>query len=1789
MSIVKKRSAVARIRAAVALGTGTALLLPAGIAMADEPEAEYSVLVFSKTAGFRHGSIGAGKDMITQLGEEHNFHVDLTEDSSDFTDENLADYDAVVWLSTTGTVLNAEQKLAFENYIQAGGGYAGIHAASDTEYEWDWYGGLVGAWFDSHPENQEVNLKTTDHVHPSTAHFPPAMDWFDELYNYRTNPRGQVHVLQELDEKSYSGGNMGTDDHPITWCQDYDGGRAWYTGLGHTDEAYEDPVFQQLILGGIETAAGVVPANCSATQSDNFEKVSLSENTSNPMDMAPSPDGRTFYIERDGRVMVVGENGGVKTAGRLDVTLVQEFGLVGIELDPNFIVNNWIYLYYSPDGSDSDRVSRFTLEGDVLDIDTEEVLLEVPVQRDECCHAGGALQFDSQGNLYIATGDNTNPFASDAYSPHDERPGREAWDAQRTSGNTNSLSGKVLRITPQDDGSYTVPSGNLFENADPDLTKPEIFAMGFRNPFKVGIDKRTDALLVADYGPDASTADPDRGPDGRVEWNIVDEPGNYGWPFCHGGESYNYYDFDTGQSGPKWDCDNLVNVSPNNTGLTELPPNVEPDIWYGYGTNPDFPEIGGGGAPMAGGVYHYDDGLDSERKWPEYWDNKAIFGEWNTNKMFSFDMTDPLHVTDIDEIFSEWTFKRPHAMRWGYDGALYVIEWGSGFGGDNADSGLYRIDYVSGDRSPIARLSADKTNGSLPLEVTFDGSNSRHPDGSDFTMAWDFGDGSPVVSGEEIVQHTYVDAGTYTAMLTVTDEFGKEAISSIEITAGNTAPTVDVQWPPQGGFFEWGDQIDYEIDVTDPEDGDIDCQEVVTQPALGHDEHAHPYDFYYGCEGRLVIPGDEGHAGANIFGVITMTYTDKGYGDAQPLRTQEVVVLQTKRKEAEYYSDTGRVGDHPEGDPGVQAEKTSDPLGGYSNVGHIELGDWFSFDPVSLVGIDSMSIRGASETGGSLEVRLGDPENGELVGSVDIPATGGWQEWDFFDIEIPDDVSTDSQSLYIINTGGQYNVNFVDFDGKGVTANMRPEVDVSADPESGPAPLPVNFTADATDPEGDEVTFEWNFGDGNHSTEQNPTHVYTAPGTYRSRVTVTDQGGAVNEESVEIRVSQQGMMCLDGRSDGFDGDELDHNRWDTIIRESQDLRVEDGHLVIPTSLTDIYGAGGDTPNIVLQDLPDGNFTATTKLTLDADRAYQQAGLIIYGDDDNYAKMVFQARDSNGDKGERIFQFIREEDAEPNEVADSNTESLGEDYPDTVWVQFTSDGENLNASYSANGVDFVEMPETKTLDGIEDPKIGILALASEDSEVVDAEFDWFHITPDDSLSWSGDVSDEFDGDSLETCRWDVVRPDPSALRVNDGFLEIDTSSGDIYGEDNSDPKNFVLQDQPEGDWIIETLVDAAGFSEQYQQGGLIVYADDDNYVKLDYLADNQAGDPLAARLEFRSEIDGVVQDPQPDLKDITDTTWYLRLEKSGSTFTAYYSLDGEEWTALGEPLQNADAAVNGRIGLFAFGAQQNESATARFDYFRLVGEEEAPVPSVAISTDPETADGTNGWFTGPVAVSVEIENRDDFGEDVTVYREVRINGGDWREYSAPVEITDDGEHVVEARASTLTRAASDVMELAVNIDSTPPTVIAEVDEAERTITLAAEDPVSGVATVEYQIMDGDWLAYEEPVAVGDEETTVAFRAIDNAGNVSDEESVTLTAADGEDDPEDPIDPEEPTDPEDPDGAGESGGEDGQDGRRPPNDSGALPRTGATIALYVGVALAFIALGAYLINRRMTARR
>src|SRR5918994_1393510 len=457
-----------------------ASLLGASAASAQVTELD-RVLVFSKTAGFRHDSIPNGIAAIQQRGVDNGFQVDATEDAANFNDANLAQYDAVVWLSTTGDVLTTTQQRAFERYVQSGGGYVGIHSAADTEYDWQWYGELLGgAYFEGHPPGTPAaSIDVEDGDEPSTGHLPARWDRTDEWYNYQANPReAGVNVLATLDESTYTGGTMG-DDHPIAWCTDFDGGRAWYTGGGHTQASYSEPLFTEHILGGIRTAARAVPADCGeprqSTQAE-FDKVTLDDDTLNPFELDIAADGRVFYIERTGEVNIwKPDTESTVVAGEIPVYLGEENGLIGLALAPDFEQSGWVYLAYSvlPEETLEQRVSRFQVVGDQLDMGSEQVVYTWTHQRDTCCHSAGSLYFGPDGSLYISTGDNTNPFESQGFTPIDERPGRESYDAQRTSANTNDHNGKLLRITPHEailpgtepgiGETYEIPAGNMFE------------------------------------------------------------------------------------------------------------------------------------------------------------------------------------------------------------------------------------------------------------------------------------------------------------------------------------------------------------------------------------------------------------------------------------------------------------------------------------------------------------------------------------------------------------------------------------------------------------------------------------------------------------------------------------------------------------------------------------------------------------------------------------------------------------------------------------------------------------------------------------------------------------------------------------------------------------------------------------------------------------------------------------------------------------------------------------------------------------------------------------------------------------------------------------------------------------------------------------------------------------------------------------------------------------------------------------------------------------------------------
>lgn len=995
----------------------------------------FKVLIFSKTEGFRHSSIPAGIAAIEQLGADNDFIVEATEDASVFTFEQLQQYEAIIFLSTTGDVLNPNQQDAFERYIRSGGGFVGIHAASDTEYNWPWYGQLVGAYFDSHPAIQTATIEVADRIHPSTKHLPEYWERTDEWYNYTKNPRGQVHVLATLDESSYNGGNMGYD-HPIAWMHEFDGGRSWYTGGGHTEESYSEPAFLEHILGGIMYASGDIKGEFDATNDRQYQVTVIDGKPSFPMALAVLPNYDVLYIERRGAVKLWNQQTGlISIAAQFQVDSGREDGLLGIVLDPNFSTNNYVYVFYSPLSVSEQRVSRFTFDGATFDMNSEIIMLRIPTQRDQCCHSGGDLEFGPNGDLYITTGDNVNPFEADGFAPIDERAGRAYFDAQGTSGNTQDLRGKILRIRPEEDGSYSIPDGNLFlDDAD---GLPEIFVMGTRNPFRMAVNKYTGELVWGDVGPDAGGDNAARGPAGYDEFNRTTTAGNFGWPFCIAeNRPYREFDFATGSSGPAYNCAVPINNSPNNTGLDTLPPAQPAWIAYTYGFTEKWPELGSGQrTAIAGDFFHYDASLNETGSLPEYYDGSLFILEWTRNWIKEIRFNEQGELFQINPFFQSEPLVRPIDMQIGPDGAMYVIEWGTGFFEDNPDDRIIKIEFAQNlaNRNPTARAKANVSSGLAPLTVEFSGEASSDPDGDVLNFSWDFdGDGTSDATTMNAT-HTYTENGDYLATLTVTDPDGERSVAQIEIIVGNSAPIVNIVKPLQGGFYEDYDVIDYRVEVTDAEQGSIGngiaCEDVVVEPSIGHDDHAHGTGPRNGCEGSFVTE-THGEGPDNVFYVLGAFYEDDGAGVGATLRGSDGVILNMKRKQAQHAVEL----------IDLQTENTGDFLGGALNIGFAKHNSALKFGPMNFEGIDFVTIRfAAQQTAANVEVRV-DAIDGPLIATIGTQLTGGWQNFDYFTAKLDNPGGT--RDVYFVfkhtpGSDGLGNINFIDFHGRGIASSYQ--------------------------------------------------------------------------------------------------------------------------------------------------------------------------------------------------------------------------------------------------------------------------------------------------------------------------------------------------------------------------------------------------------------------------------------------------------------------------------------------------------------------------------------------------------------------------------------------------------------------------------------------------------------------------------------------------------------------------------------------------------------------------------
>lgn len=820
-------------------------------------EGKPRVLVFSKTTGFRHSSIPNGIAAITKLGQENGFDVDTTENANMFNEDTLKKYSAIIFLSTTGNVLDYRQRAAFERYIQAGGGYMGIHAAADCEYDWGWYGRLVGGYFYDHPgihdtfhNVQPGMFNVVDQSNAATKDLPKQWQRTDEFYSFKKLDSANIHVLIKIDESTYNGGKRMVN-HPMTWYHEYDGGRAFYTALGHTEDSYTETNYLKLLLGGIQYAIGdnkeldYAKAKTEfPPDEERFTKTSLVQGTFfEPTEMTILPNLDIMIIQRRGEILLYNhDTKAVKQVGYLNVywkthtpDVNAEEGLLGLCKDPNYAKNNWVYMYYSPIDSSVNRLSRFTFKNDTIDLATEKVILEVKSQREICCHTGGSIAFGPDGLLYLSTGDNSTPFdetgvkyVSNSFSPRNDIPGHMQYDAQRSSGNTNDLRGKILRIKLKDDGTYEIPDGNLFAKGT-DKTRGEIFVMGDRNPYRISVDQKTGYLYWGEVGPDASDdstnpAHP-RGPRGYDEVNQARKAGYFGWPYFVGNNyPYYYYDYATGSTGAAYDAAHPENESRNNTGLKDLPPAQPAFIWYPYANSPDFPEVGTGGRNAMAGPVYYTDMFPKETRLPDYYNGKLFIYDWIRGWIKAVTMLPNGDFDKMEPFMEHIKLSNCIDMEVGPDGKLYLLEYGTGWFQKNPDAGLSRIDYNGGNLAPqVTAINVDKTSGVLPFTVNAK-VDARDPEKTKITYKWDLGNGITKETTTPELSYTFTNAGDYNISVEVKDADGATTKSeAINIYAGNEEPQVSIALT--GGnksFYLPGVPVNYQVNIKDNDTSSID-------------------------------------------------------------------------------------------------------------------------------------------------------------------------------------------------------------------------------------------------------------------------------------------------------------------------------------------------------------------------------------------------------------------------------------------------------------------------------------------------------------------------------------------------------------------------------------------------------------------------------------------------------------------------------------------------------------------------------------------------------------------------------------------------------------------------------------------------------------------------------------------------------------------------------------------------------------------------------------------------------
>lgn len=728
------------------------------------PRKGRNILIVADTAVLNSAQYRIATEKMTE--GEARVNVMGTSDPAEILEDSLESVSAIFLWGMDVSALPVRSQADLERFVQMGGGFVAINCTAGKPLSWPFWRKI------SSPKEavQSIATPVTDVVGQKVTPAPSA-NWKIQLFGDASSVDWTNVLTKAIGNNTFS------------------------PALATSPRAPEDTRFTIKVLDSVMIE---------------------------PMELTVLPDNRVLFIERRGKMkLFLPESGKTKVLHEFDVCTSGNYedGLLGLTVDPNFQENHYIYLYYSP-GSECEKaqyLSRFTMIGDSLNLLSEKVVIQVPVQRKSCCHSGGSLNWDAQGNLYLSTGDNTSSKESDGYSPLDERPGRGPYDSQKSSGNTNDLRGKIIRITPNIYGGYDIPEGNLFPPGDSDR-RPEIYVMGARNPFRIAIDQKTGYVYWGDVGPDVG-APGKYGPESYDEWNQARTPGNYGWPYFVGNNlAYRSRDFDTDTVGAFYDATNPLNKSPNNTGAIDLPPARPAYIWYPKGRSENFPQLGvGSNSAMAGPIYYSDLFPDSSKvKFPDYFDGKWFIYEWARSWIQVVTFDEEGDLARIEPFLPEWEISKPIDMEFGSDGAMYLLEYGANYFADNPDARLVRIEYAADNREPVAFATANKSAGAAPLDVGFTSEGSFDYDEDDeLVFNWNFGDGQ-IAEGANS-SHTFDTAGIYSVVLSVTDTSGAVSTAELEIAVGNAIPDVQIAWEGNRSFL-LNSAITYAATVTDPED-----------------------------------------------------------------------------------------------------------------------------------------------------------------------------------------------------------------------------------------------------------------------------------------------------------------------------------------------------------------------------------------------------------------------------------------------------------------------------------------------------------------------------------------------------------------------------------------------------------------------------------------------------------------------------------------------------------------------------------------------------------------------------------------------------------------------------------------------------------------------------------------------------------------------------------------------------------------------------------------------------------